>query len=539
MDIQLALNIPDQEAVDPLGQHVENIINTMNGVRHRPGQEAFIDLGTAEKVNGLYYWEANEKVIACSGGEVHSITYSDSGGSSFFLLETGDKLLLEDSGRLLLESVTTDTDVSGAVPIGALARVTFADFGSTLYMAAGGIIQELHSEQSFVSHGGNDYTCILNNIAIEPGVTAGWATYWQDDGAGTTYDAWLSSLRYGSGTADILEDAEASLLTEVYFIETIDTYLLALEPNTERMFFSKVGDPWDFDSEWLSAEQKPDDANCMIVKGNDIYIGGTRTIEMMNNNGSTPFIPSGYGAIEHGVHAPYSFTFCPILGTFLFIDDKRRLVKLQGMDIVVVNRSIDTFLHRVPTVTDAIGDYAVVDGKPYYYLQFPNSDQSITVNLTDMSWSEDTHVRDGITHRFNAACVINATGWDDLVLIGDTTDGTIKSLSIDVQDDEGVPFSSIIRSQRIQSPDLVPVRKLAFGLSKVSKTTASSAASLTVRWRDDGQDWGVVRTVTIADDSKTDAVENVRRCGSYDRTRQYEIDMTGIFPYAIQRLEQT
>lgn len=542
MEISIGINQPDQEAVDPKGQHLENVVVTELGVRLRPGCVTSNDLGTSAKVDGIFDWVEENCVIAVSNGNVFKFTATGQGAEAFYLLlESGDSLLLEDSGALQLEPGGGSVDVTGANDMVVGTRVIFANFGNgILYMANGAQIQELHASQSFVTHGGKNWSCKLNNYSVagaagnEPGVATATATYWNDLGAGSGYDAWAAGVRYGSGLAQRIEDADAP--TTVKWIGVLDTYLLAIEAGTERVWFSIVTEPWSWDSDLFSAESVPDTATCLRVQDGDIYIGGQRSIQMWTNDGATPFVESGYGAISHGVVAPYSFTWCPTPGTFIWLDDQRRLVRLEGRTAVVVNHSLDTFLNRVSSVTDAIADFIVIDGVPFYILQFPTNEITVALNLDNNTWSEWYSTQTN-QYRWLASCMTNVQAWD-LTIIGDTRDGKLKILSSDLDTEDGTAITAKIRSPRNMTGSVVRVGDVALALTKVGRTTSTTAASLTVRWRDDGQDWLTARTVTVDDDSKTDFVKHVRRCGHYRNNRQYEFNVSSMWPYALQRVEQ-
>jgi len=530
MEIPIKLNLPDQENVDPLGQALVNVVVADSGIRLRPGYSDVIDTGSGVAIDGIYDWEEEGYIIVVSGGSVFKLSDSVITSFSNLLLEDGTELLLEDgTGSLLLEAEAAITDVTNDT-LQTGARVIFANFRNKLYMANGGKIIELHPSQDVVSHGGTTYTAILNSINIEPGVDAETATYWTATGSGG--DAWVATTRYGSGTADYLEDALVP--TTVFWIGVADKYLFALEPSTERLHFSVVDEPWNFDADWVSAEFLPDDATCLRVYNGDVWVGGRRSIQSFDNDGSTPWVPSGYGAITSGVLAPYSFMH--INGTFYWIDTQRRLVALNGREPVSVNKTLDTYLNTLSQVSDAIADYIVIDGIQYYILQFPSEDKTIALNVDSNAWAEWLYMPTGFEYKWAANCMTYVPTWD-LVMMGDRADGFVKSIDSSCQQDDGVDIGGTIRSPRIQTMGTTVVGSLAVGFTKVSKTISSGSSSITVKWRSDGKDWTTPRTITL-DDSKTDFVKYIRRCGSYRYNRQYEFDLTNIWPYAIQKVEQ-
>ena len=70
----------DDEAVlpDMAGARlVDGFINEFGNIVKRPGLSSFIDTTEAEKIDGLFWWDEKEIVIAVSNGNIFSITASD------------------------------------------------------------------------------------------------------------------------------------------------------------------------------------------------------------------------------------------------------------------------------------------------------------------------------------------------------------------------------------------------------------------------------------------------------------------------------
>ena len=82
----------------------------------------------------------------------------------------------------------------------------------------------------------------------------------------------------------------------------------------------------------------------------------------------------------------------------------------------------------------------------------------------------------------------------------------------------------------------VVVGSLIIALTKLTTSSETGSASFTVRYRDDEGDWSSVRTFEMSDDSITDVVAHLWRMGSYRENRQYEIDMSSIYPYSISKV---
>ena len=66
-------------AVDEVGLKTNNAamqdcyVDEKGGVNRRPGMPEFCDLGTAAPVDGLFWWETEDIVLAVSNGDVFKI----------------------------------------------------------------------------------------------------------------------------------------------------------------------------------------------------------------------------------------------------------------------------------------------------------------------------------------------------------------------------------------------------------------------------------------------------------------------------------
>lgn len=536
MDIPIGLNLADQKVTSPLDQALHNVTVGDMGVSARAAFSTLADLGTAAQVDGLYDWREQSVVVVVTGGEVYKITDAVGGNSSFLRLEDASgNLLLEDGFKLLLENQPTPVDVSGAVAMNSNNLVTFANFGEALYMANGGKIQVLGATQSGANNGGNDYTCDLSHLstaASEPGVGVDWTDYWTLVGAGSTYDAWATGESYYSGTADVLEDTDAP--TEVSFIAAADAYLLALQNETQRVWFSVVEEPLSWNGDFFDAEHLPDEGTCMIAHDGDLWVGGSRSIQSFVNDGVTPWVTSGYGPVSQGVLAPYSFLYCREVSTFVWIDESRRVVALQGRQPQSISHALDTWMDEVPAVGDAQAQYVVIDGVPYYLLYFPTSEQAVAVNLRNNTFVDYTN---DSGPAWNVGKITNVPAWD-MVIGGHRSDGLVLDVSTDYTQDDSTDVDATIRTPRVQTGQTARVSTLRLHFKRVYTPAGAGSASISVRWRDDDGAFSTARTVTISDNSVTDAVKEIYRLGAYRNYRQYEFDCSDLHPYALMRVEQ-
>lgn len=483
-----------------------------DGVTPRPGFEVVFDTATDTKVDGIYDWREQGLVIVVTDGSVFAIDMSAGTMSD-------------------VTSAYTDLDPVGTAP----SRVTFANYGEYLFMANGRRANMLATTQSSVGGStGNRYTCKRNHVstaATAPETGASWSSYWTDTGdPAIGIPAWASGETYTSGTADQLSvRSDGGTPPEnITHIATTDKYILGLESDTERVWLSVVTDPLIWDADWFSAEYLPDDANCMLAVDGDLWVGGSRSIESFVNDGQTPFVRSSYGPISNGVLAPYSFLYAPELSTFIWIDDTRRLVTLNGRTPKPLNHSFDTWLKTLDTISDAVADYVVIGGTPYYILQFLSEEIAVSINLMNGSFSEFT---------WDVTAITNVPEYN-LIYAGIGSSGEVASIDQSLNLDDTASIPAIIRTPRLQAQATTVVSELILHFKKLLTAASAGNATIKVKYRVDGGDWGTEQTITLTDNSKTDAVKHLYALGSYRYYCQYQFDLSGLHPYALVRAEQ-
>lgn len=106
-------NSVDEAELDAISALVQDAyVNELDHTIKRPGLEEFIDLGTASGVDGLYWSDLHQKVIAVSGGSIFKVTdfagtvtpYTGdalSAGTRVSFTEDGTRVLMANGGRMV------------------------------------------------------------------------------------------------------------------------------------------------------------------------------------------------------------------------------------------------------------------------------------------------------------------------------------------------------------------------------------------------------------------------------------------------------
>ena len=283
-------NVDDVQVDQSAATLIDGIPVMVEGKLHivkRPGLAPFVDLGTALPIDGLYWWDKQQVVLAVSAGRVWKIT----------------------------DSAGTKVEVTGSTELRQGQIVTFADDGTKCVMANGGKM-------------------VHTNLA----------------------------------TLTTMADPDAPIA--VSHVAMIDGYLHANEVGTGKDHWAEIGDL----TNWLalsffSAESDPDDLVAMKVAFREIIALGRQSVEFWVNDGVAPFSRIPGSAQPYGTEAPYSLA--QVGGSWMWLDQSRRLVTMQGRQVVTVSSPYDRVIQRYVSVSDAVGYAVSVDGYPLYLLNFP------------------------------------------------------------------------------------------------------------------------------------------------------------------------
>jgi len=133
------------KAVDEVGlvthgaAMMDVFVDDLQNINRRPGLVELCDLGTSASVDGLFWWEAQNWVIAISGGNTYKIT---------------------DSAGTVSQITHDDTDWAEGT------RATFADFKTAIYAANGGKIKEIPNSGNVSDMADADAPTTVSHVAF-------------------------------------------------------------------------------------------------------------------------------------------------------------------------------------------------------------------------------------------------------------------------------------------------------------------------------------------------------------------------------------
>jgi hypothetical protein len=388
--VDIPLIGPPNEAVDDiqtdqfaatLVDGVPLVVENKLHIVKRPGLTEKVDLGTNLPIDGLYWWDKQQVVLAVSGGRVWKITDG-----------TGTKMELFGSTALQQGQV-----------------VTFADDGVKCVMANGGRMV---------------YTDLL--------------------------------------TLTVVADPDAP--TAVTHVAHLDGYIHANEVGSGRDHWSEIDDLTDWRAlSFFSAESDPDDLVAMKVAFREIIALGRQSVEFWVNDGVAPFSRIPGSAQPYGTEAANSLA--QVGKTWMWLSNARRLVTMQGREVVEVSSPYDRVIQRYVSVDDAVGYTVSIDGYPIYLLNFPTAKATLAYNYQTQAWHKwgfwDS--ARGEHQRYRGQTYCYARAWNQH-LVGDYANGLIYTADRQTFTDNGDPIRTLLRTGHISHGASVTKRSNAVRL---------------------------------------------------------------------------
>jgi len=193
-------------------------------------------------------------------------------------------------------------------------------------------------------------------------------------------------FKFTATTYDALTDADAPV--NVTHPVAINKFLVANQVSTGLFHTSDVGDAEAWSGVYYEAEGKPDIINAQYAKNLRLYEFGRSSLEVYYYNG-TAFERLTQGIVESGTLVPQSVVWCDAINTFVWINEGKQLVKLEGTTPVPISESLDRRLNFLSTANlyflEGKAHYILWNGRPLYILRFELMD-TIVVDLYSGNW---------------------------------------------------------------------------------------------------------------------------------------------------------
>ncbi len=343
----------------------------------------------------------------------------------------------------------------------------------------------------------------------------------------------------GISTTAVTEMVDADAPTTVSHPGVLDRYLLANEVGTANFHHSDVNAPTTWSANQFEAEAQSDKLMALGVSSLEILLLGARTAEMWRDDGVTPFVRELQGYVQSGTLSKHSLAWCG--GPWMWLDHTRQVIMLDARTPRVVSMPINDYLQGFGIITDAMGDFILFRGRPFYVLTFPSDEKTLAYDFLLDNWYEwgkwsDAHAE---YNRWPGNCSCLAEAWGT-TLIGDKTTSKIYKLEPGTYQDDGGTLRTMIQTAPFDW-GTVSRRKRCNGLYfrfKGKNVIAGTTYQIMVKWRDDGADsWTGERLVNIHKDAGNIMRAETTRLGMY-YTRQWEFSITDNVELILTNVEE-
>jgi hypothetical protein len=173
----------------------------------------------------------------------------------------------------------------------------------------------------------------------------------------------------------------------------INGRFVVTEPNTGKFYCSAIYDGTSWDAlEFATAESDPDNLVRVFAEGGQLVIFGEKTTEFWGDSGAVdfPFARIGGGAIEWGLAARWSLA--KFMDSLIFLRKNRlgqaQVCIMSGASAVPVsNPQLEYHITTYGDVSNATGYAYMMNGHPFYQINFPTVGKSWLFDGQSKSWS--------------------------------------------------------------------------------------------------------------------------------------------------------
>jgi hypothetical protein len=294
---------------------------------------------------------------------------------------------------------------------------------------------------------------------------------------------------------------------------------------------------WSSSANPFRATQKADPITGIYTGWNEIYIWGSQLCEVWQEDGINPISPLIGSSIEAGCCSPYSVVMAN--NTVYAIGDmsgKRAIITISNRNPSIVSEPIANIIQGIHTVDDAIGSLCFAGGLNLYIISFPASDLTLVYDFKNDIWSKwSSWDLSNARHKlFSGTFHTFAKSWGKYVSLSQS--GNLYEVSRSAYTDDGNPIRSSVITGWIDHGTYN--RKRSDQLIIKLKGYNPSAATILVRWRDDGRpEWSSAAELPIQSGSQNSHYAILKRMGVY-RSRQYEFIMTDAADMALMGMEE-
>lgn len=338
----------------------------------------------------------------------------------------------------------------------------------------------------------------------------------------------------GSSTFAVVADPNFYPADQVTFQ---DGYFIFNKKDSTQFFYSELNaitfDPLDVQS----AESSPDNLVAVRSANQNVFLFGSRSIEVFYNSGDADNVFSRIqgAVVDVGCTAP--FTIQKLIGSLYWIGGDANgtgmVYRMNGYQPQVISTpAIESVIRNLTAdqIAAATAFSYQQGGHLFYCLNLPGTNSTWCFDASTNFWHERTYTNLWSLERHRAECHAVAHGES---VVGDYQNGNIYALDPEKYTDNGIPIARIRTAPHL-TKNLKFMQHKAFQLDMETGVGLDGADALgnsanpraSIRWSDDGgHSWSNEYFAEIGKIGKFKTRVKWRRLGQA-RDRVYEVRIT-------------
>jgi hypothetical protein len=244
---------------------------------------------------------------------------------------------------------------------------------------------------------------------------------------------------YTPGTTTFATISDGNFQNGCTTVTYLDSYFIVEKANSQQFYLSEIADGTDWTPvTFSSADAAPDNLTRVFADHGILYLFGSTTTEMWANNATGSFTYSRIGSttLEWGLGAKWSLAKFDRGLVFLGVS---RLGEMQVMQVAgteikrISNSEVENALNTYDSVSAATGFSYLIDGHPFYQINFTASNKSWLYDGSTGAWSE-------LTTNYGRHAAEMCVQFLGKPYVADYSTGTIYRLDKNTYTDNGTPI---------------------------------------------------------------------------------------------------
>lgn len=416
------------------GEFSESLVNT-------PGATEFVDLGNGEVRGAITYnelayfvagntlYEVNSAGTKTSRGTLNTSSGRVSMAHNGVRAESKQQIIIADGTDVWIYDNTTSTMSASATSISliqaSISGITTGETTTTFttsspHLFATGWTVKI---EDIVDNGPDgDMETMFNDNSYKITVVTS-TTFTVDINSSALTNTWSSAGTASREAVNIKSDS----------VVFIDGYFVLAEKSTDRFWLTGLYDGTTIDPlDFSTAEGDSDEIQSLIADQRELFIFGTRTLEIWYNSGDTDNTFQRYqgGFKQTGTVAKASPARVDN-NIYWLTQNERGNAQVAKMGdnfkpVIVSTPELNYELNKYTTLSDAFSYSYQDDGHEFYVLNFPTEKRVWAYDTSTQRWSQRSHTIGGVfpnRERYN--CYTFAFGKH---LLGDFNNGKVYVL---------------------------------------------------------------------------------------------------------------